>query len=100
MPDKNRILEYLDELSPAARLIGAVNIVENKEGRLIGHNTDGIGFMRSVKEQGIQMQGENMTLLGMGVLLRQSVLRRHWMVWELFAFLQDREVPIAKEWKP
>lgn len=66
MPDKNRILEYLDELSPAARLIGAVNTVENKEGRLIGHNTDGIGFMRSVKEQGIQMQGENMTLLGMG----------------------------------
>ena len=66
MPDKNRILEYLDELSPAARLIGAVNTVENKEGHLIGHNTDGIGFMRSVEEQGIQMKGKSMTLLGMG----------------------------------
>lgn len=66
MPDKNRILEYLDELSPAARLIGAVNTVENKEGHLIGHNTDGIGFMRSVEEQGIQMKDKSMTLLGMG----------------------------------
>ncbi len=66
MPNKNKILAYLDELSPAARLIGAVNTVENRDGCLIGHNTDGIGFMQSVKEQGIQMQGETMTLLGMG----------------------------------
>lgn len=66
MPNKNRVIEYLDELSPAARLIGAVNTVENQNGHLIGHNTDGIGFMRSVKENGIEMQGEIMTLLGMG----------------------------------
>ena len=66
MPNKNKVLDYLDELSPAARLIGAVNTVENRDGCLIGHNTDGIGFMQSVKEQGIQMQGETMTLLGMG----------------------------------
>ena len=66
MPNKNKILEYLDELSPAARLIGAVNTVENRDGRLIGHNTDGVGFMQSVREQGIRMEGETMTLLGMG----------------------------------
>ena len=36
MPNKNKILEYLDDLSDAARLIGAVNTVENREGRLIG----------------------------------------------------------------
>ena len=41
MPNKNKILEYLDGLSDAARLIGAVNTVENRDGRLIGHNTDG-----------------------------------------------------------
>ena len=46
MPNKNKILEYLDGLSDAARLIGAVNTVENRDGRLIGHNTDGLGFMR------------------------------------------------------
>ena len=48
MPNKNKILDYLDELSPAARLIGAVNTVENRYGCLIGHNTDGIGFMLSL----------------------------------------------------
>lgn len=66
MPDKNRVLEYLDDLSCAARLIGAVNTVENQNGRLIGHNTDGIGFMRSAKEQGLELKGKTMTLLGAG----------------------------------
>ena len=57
MPNKNKILEYLDELSPAARLIGAVNTVENREGKLIGHNTDGIGFMRAVREKVLRSWG-------------------------------------------
>ncbi|MDR3892436.1 MAG: shikimate dehydrogenase [Blautia sp.] len=66
MPNKNKILEYLDELSPAARLIGAVNTVENREGKLIGHNTDGIGFMRAVREQDIDVAGKCITLMGIG----------------------------------
>ncbi len=66
MPNKNKILEYLDGLSEAARLIGAVNTVENREGRLIGHNTDGLGFMQSVREQGIRIEGRTMTLMGIG----------------------------------
>ena len=66
MPNKNKILSYLDSLSPAARLIGAVNTVENKNGNFIGHNTDGIGFMQSVKEQNIDMKNQTMTLLGIG----------------------------------
>lgn len=66
MPDKNKVLEYLDELSCAARLIGAVNTVENRNGCLIGHNTDGVGFMRAVAEQGLLMKGKTMSLLGAG----------------------------------
>lgn len=66
MPNKNKILEYLDELSPAARLIQAVNTVENRNGRFIGHNTDGVGFMQSVRENKIPVKGAVMTLLGMG----------------------------------
>lgn len=66
MPNKTKILEYLDELSPAAKCIGAVNTVENKDGKLIGHNTDGIGFMRSVKEHGIDVTGKTITLMGIG----------------------------------
>lgn len=66
MPDKNKVLEYLDQLTPAARLMGAVNTVENRNGQLIGHNTDGVGFMHALKEQGVQAEGRNMTLLGIG----------------------------------
>ncbi len=66
MPNKNKILEYLDDLSPAAKFIGAVNTVENRNGRLIGHNTDGVGFMRSVREEGISAAGKTITLMGIG----------------------------------
>ena len=50
MPNKNKIVELLDELSPEAQLIGAVNTVLNDNGKLIGYNTDGYGFMQSVRE--------------------------------------------------
>ena len=66
IPDKERILPYLDELSPAAAMIGAVNTVKNENGRLIGHNTDGIGFMQSVKDTGYDIRSGEMTLLGAG----------------------------------
>lgn len=66
MPNKMRILPLLDELSPAAEFMGAVNTVVNDNGKLVGHNTDGIGYMRSLKEAGITYAGKKMTLLGAG----------------------------------
>lgn len=66
MPDKERVLPFLDELSPAARMIGAVNTVKNENGRLIGHNTDGIGYMRSLTDHGYPVQSAPMTLIGAG----------------------------------
>ena len=66
MPDKERIIPYLDELSPAAQMIGAVNTVVNTEGRLIGHNTDGIGYMRSLQDVDYDCTSGPMTLLGAG----------------------------------
>ncbi|MFG6325652.1 MAG: shikimate dehydrogenase [Lachnospiraceae bacterium] len=65
-PDKNMMCELADELSPAAEMIGAVNTVLNNGGRLIGHNTDGIGYMMSVKDAGYNIIGKKMTLLGAG----------------------------------
>ena len=65
-PDKNTMRELADELSPAAEMIGAVNTVLNNGGRLIGHNTDGIGYMMSVKDAGYNIIGKKMTLLGAG----------------------------------
>ena len=66
MPDKNMMCELADELSPAAKMIGAVNTVVNDNGRFIGHNTDGIGYMRAVQDAGFDIIGKNMTLLGAG----------------------------------
>ncbi len=66
MPLKVPILPLLDELTPAARLAGAVNTVIVKENKLIGHNTDGTGYMRSVTDAGFSITGQKMTLLGAG----------------------------------
>lgn len=66
MPLKTAILPYLDELSDAARLCGSVNTIENRNGRLIGHTTDGAGFMRAMTEHGIDFSGAAVTLLGAG----------------------------------
>ncbi|MFQ7167997.1 MAG: shikimate dehydrogenase, partial [Streptococcus sp.] len=49
MPYKEKVIPFLDGLSPEAQLIGAVNTVVNRDGRLIGHNTDGFGFFASLK---------------------------------------------------
>jgi shikimate dehydrogenase len=44
------VIQYLDELSESARLIGAVNTIVNTDGQLFGENTDGKGFMESLHE--------------------------------------------------
>lgn len=66
MPDKNRMCQLCDELSDAARIGGAVNTVENRDGRFIGHTTDGVGFMTACKDSGFDIIGKKMTLLGAG----------------------------------
>lgn len=66
MPDKNKMFELADELSASARMIGAVNTVVIENGRFIGHNTDGVGYMQAVKDAGHHIIGKNMTLLGAG----------------------------------
>lgn len=66
MPFKTEILCYLDELTPQAKLSGSVNTVRYKNNKLIGHSTDGIGYMQSLREAGLNMQGEKMTILGAG----------------------------------
>lgn len=66
MPNKNDMCSLCDKLSPAAKIIGAVNTVVNYNGVLIGHTTDGVGYMRSVQEAGHDIIGKKMTLLGAG----------------------------------
>ena len=64
MPYKQEVIQYLDELAPSARLIGAVNTVVNENGTLIGYNTDGKGFFKSLPS--FDIQGKKMTILGAG----------------------------------
>lgn len=66
MPDKTKMCMLADSLSPAARMIGAVNTVVVKDGKLAGHNTDGTGYMQAVREAGHDIIGKRMTLLGAG----------------------------------
>ena len=66
MPNKQPGFHLVDEVSPAAQLLGSINTVVNHGGRLCGHNTDGAGFMASLKEEGVAVVGKKMTMLGIG----------------------------------
>ena len=66
IPHKVEVLQYLDELSEAAEIIGAVNMVVNRNGKLWGENTDGKGYLTSLKNAGISPEGKNITILGAG----------------------------------
>lgn len=66
MPNKTVVHKYLDELSPAAELCGAVNTIVNDNGKLIGHITDGTGYMQSLKDYDIDVIGKKMTIVGAG----------------------------------
>ncbi len=67
IPHKVAVIEYLDELNEAARLIGAVNTVVNRNGWLVGDNTDGKGFLRGVRtDAGFDPRGKRAVMLGAG----------------------------------
>ena len=66
MPCKSEAVKYMDELSPAARIIGAVNTIVNEDGKLIGHITDGQGFVDSLRDHGVDITGKKITVCGGG----------------------------------
>lgn len=67
MPYKKDVMEYLDEISPTARKMGAVNtIVRRSDGTLFGHNTDYFGFLSMIKRSGLTVSGKNVLVLGSG----------------------------------
>ena len=67
MPHKINVLKHIDELSEAARVIGAVNtVVCREDGTLFGENTDGKGFVQSLTDAGIPLAGKAICLLGAG----------------------------------
>lgn len=66
IPYKEKVMQYLDCIDPQAAKIGAVNCIVNRDGVLTGYNTDAIGFMDMLRNNGIETQGRKAAVLGSG----------------------------------
>jgi shikimate dehydrogenase len=66
MPHKEAVIKYLDEIDPMAKFLKAVNTIQNKNGKLLGFNTDGIGALNALKANRIDPKGKKVLLLGAG----------------------------------
>lgn len=75
MPNKKSIMALLDEVTPEARMIGSVNTVSNENGRLIGYNTDGKGFVRDLQENGVSIGGAKIVMAGAGGAARSVAIQ-------------------------
>ena len=85
MPCKMEVARQVDELSPAAQIMGASNTVVNENGKLIGHNTDGVGFVKNLEEHGVSVKDKTITLE------QRSLYSLHWTVLPGFVYLTGRE---------
>jgi len=66
VPHKEGVIEYLDFVDEDAEFLGAVNTVKNEDGQLTGYNTDADGFLQSLIEEGIELEGKRITMFGAG----------------------------------
>ena len=66
IPHKQSVMPMLDEIKEEAAFIGAVNTIVNNKGKLSGDNTDGRGFMKSLDEKGIPLDGKYVLINGAG----------------------------------
>lgn len=73
VPHKQAVIRYMDELSDAARIIGAVNTIHLKDGKYYGFNTDAVGFLNALLERGGNPKGMRVAVLGAGGAARAVV---------------------------
>lgn len=74
VPYKETVLPLIDEVDPMAGQIGAVNTIVNRQGRLAGYNTDALGFIRALQEEGgFEPKGKRAVILGAGGVARAAV---------------------------
>ena len=67
IPYKEEVMKYLDDITAEAKLIGAVNTIHIQDGKLIGYNTDGQGFITSLLTDGrVKLEGQKVLLIGAG----------------------------------
>lgn len=66
MPHKVRVLEYVDQYDKTVELVGAANTVKNEDGKFCAYNTDVLGFIKPLRQRGIDFSGFEITILGAG----------------------------------
>ncbi len=66
MPHKSTVLKYLDRTDLSAQIINSVNTILNKDSKLFGFNTDGVGALKALRENGVEPKGRKVLLLGAG----------------------------------
>jgi shikimate dehydrogenase len=66
MPHKNKVIIYLDELDEAVKFLDSANTILNKAGKLSGFNTDGVGALKALRENGVELSKKKVLLLGAG----------------------------------
>lgn len=78
IPHKEAVMKHLDEIDPLAKRVGAVNVIVNEKGRLIGRNTDVTGLEQALLAAGADPKGKNVLVIGAGGAARAccAVLER------------------------
>src|SRR4030067_2497076 len=66
MHHKNAVIKYLNEVDPTVKFLGSANTILNDDGRLLGFNTDGVGALKALQENGVNLDGKKLLLLGAG----------------------------------
>lgn len=74
IPHKVNVIKFLDEVDRNAMLIGAVNTIKNENNKLIGYNTDGLGFIKSIIDKGFKIKNKNIIILGAGGACRSIAI--------------------------
>ncbi len=74
-PYKTEVMQYLDEVSEQARLLGSVNTVVNRDGRLCGYNTDSEGFIAALKSEDIDVKDKRVLIIGAGGVTKPTLTR-------------------------
>ncbi|MBI5554621.1 MAG: shikimate dehydrogenase [Elusimicrobia bacterium] len=101
IPHKEKVIPFLDDLSPEAKASGAVNTIVNCGGRLVGDNTDGKGFIKSLTEENkMKLPGKKVLLLGAGGAGRSigvSLLKNNIKVLSLYDVSVPRGASLAAD---
>lgn len=98
IPHKIEIIKFLDDLSPRAKLFGAVNTVEVREDKIIGHNTDCAGFLSALQMADIELGGK-VLLCGSGGVARMIAFESILAEADLTLAVRESDIPAANEIK-